>query len=50
MFSERWICFCCPQAHKLQRSIAPLEQPKLRRPSENLMQKKSDISKFLPKN
>ncbi|CAF1555379.1 unnamed protein product [Adineta steineri] len=27
MFSERWICCCCPKTHKPHRSIVPLEQP-----------------------
>ncbi|CAF1124254.1 unnamed protein product [Rotaria sp. Silwood1] len=44
MFSERWICFCCPHAHKLQRSIVPLEQTQSRPPSKTKGKKKSDIT------
>ncbi|CAF1128119.1 unnamed protein product [Rotaria sordida] len=44
MFSERWICFCCPQTYKIQRSIAPLEQPQSRPPSKTRGKKKSDIT------
>ncbi len=62
MFSERWICFCCPHTHKHRRSIAPTEQPQPIQPSQsirppqsiqvrpssrNRVKKKSDVSKFL---
>ena len=62
MFSDRWICFCCPHTHKHRRSIAPSEQPQPIQPlqsirppqpiqtrpsSRNRVKKKSDVSKFL---
>jgi hypothetical protein len=45
MFSERWICFCCPQATKPRRSIVPIEQIQPRISSRTLAHKKSDVSK-----
>lgn len=45
MFSERWICFCCPQTYKPRRSIVPIEQPQL--PPKTFVKKKSDISKII---
>ncbi|CAF4511271.1 unnamed protein product [Rotaria sp. Silwood2] len=47
MFSERWICFCCPQTYKLQRSIVPLEQAQSRPPSKTRAKKKSDITSVI---
>lgn len=44
MFSERWICFCCPQTLKPRRSILPIDEMERRPP---LRRKKSDISKIL---
>lgn len=46
MFSERWICFCCPHAYKTQRSVVPLGQQQSQPPSKSAKKKKSDISKF----
>ncbi|CAM4779520.1 unnamed protein product [Rotaria magnacalcarata] len=44
MFAERWICFCCPQAHKFQRSIVPIEQVPSSKPSKSRVKKKSDLT------
>jgi len=49
MFSDRWICFCCPQNIKPHRSIVPIEEPQSRPPSQpkhKIKHKKSDVSKF----
>ncbi|CAF3960442.1 unnamed protein product, partial [Rotaria sp. Silwood1] len=54
MFSERWLCFCCPQTHKPTRRpmVAPIEQPEtppeIRPPSQmnriiNRPKQKSEI-------
>lgn len=45
MFSERWICFCCPQVHKIQRSIVPIDQAP--QTQKNKLKKKSDISEHI---
>lgn len=44
MFSERWICFCCPRAHKPQRSIVPIQETNNSIPPRNLLKKRSDIT------
>lgn len=54
MFSERWICFCCPHTYKTRRSIVPIEQSVSNLPQQPMssfsqrrfIKKKSDVSKI----
>ena len=57
MFSERWICFCCPPMHKPPRRsiVSPMEQNDIQPkavsqlqlfPPINRPKKKSDLSMY----